>query len=977
MENVSHNWCAGLDPNHQQLSTPAQQIIKAIRYEHIKRMQTNKCFQWRNEIEEIATDGNNKRKTGTDIELQKVESLQNEQRDGVNCVQFQPDSVTEKNINMLHSENQTERSYTDSFDSWVQPHDCAALSLQAVTRQVPAGNIIVERPHKMFFSVKEAQTSDPQKNNSWRLTEGTSQRFGDSVINLVGKECPEAHAPIHLDMRKPGAAVCLRSPGSALQHQALAQQNFSVNQGFPGPVKMLDFVGERLSSVQDKTVEKKPNCLKRKRAMTEHSVKKPENIFPPKQPVVYNVSKDDQGHSTKGMVKSTPMPQICDLFSLDDEQRSKVLEEVTHASVIVLTMVYQDGSSQLTAVKESTSLVSGFLVLLMNQSDDPSSLISTKRQATENVLHKSDTGRRYFHLKLDQNPTWLQQGQSYREFTRVLLLQILSCRGCIIGFKAKDLLRAVLHHCTDRVCWKQAGDWEILDPRIAGWLLDPSDNASCFQTLVLKHCGESSALELSESARNTKLQVLCVGLHILHHLMMDLRAKLQTQHLWELFCTVELRLIPVLAVMENYRIHVNKEDLVRTSELLGVRQKQLEQEAHQVAGEQFLLTSSNQLRQILFDKLRLHLLCVKKKLPRTDLQQQQSTSEAVLLQLQELHPLPKIILEYRQIHKLKSTYVDGLLACMKKGFVSPTWNQTGTVSGRLSAKHPNIQAIPTQPIQIAKQQYIHGREPEMVMISPRSMFVSSDGWTFVAADFSHIELRILAHLTSDPELLRLFQEPEPPDVFSSLACQWKGISVDQVKNTDREQAKRIVYAVVYGAGRERLSEWLGVSAGQASQFIESFLQKYKEVRTFTQRTTQQCHQQGYSVSLMGRKRPLPHINSQDYSSRNQAERQAVNFVVQGSAADICKMAMIKIFSCLASSSSLTARLVAQIHDELLFEVEDSQIQELAGLVKGTMESLQSVEALGVYLKVPLKVSLSYGKSWGSMEVLQDVETASR
>ncbi|GCB79645.1 hypothetical protein scyTo_0017926, partial [Scyliorhinus torazame] len=177
--------------------------------------------------------------------------------------------------------------------------------------------------------------------------------------------------------------------------------------------------------------------------------------------------------------------------------------------------------------------------------------------------------------------------------------------------------------------------------------------------------------------------------------------------------------------------------------------------------------------------------------------------------------------------------------------------------------------------------------------------------------------------------------------------------------------------------RERLSECLGVSASRASQFIESFLQKYKEVRTFTQRTIQQCHQQGYSVSLMGRKRPLPHINSQDYSSRNQAERQAVNFVVQGSAADICKMAMIKIFRCLASSSSLTARLVAQIHDELLFEVEDSQIQELAGLVKSTMESLQSVEALGVYLKVPLKVSLSYGKSWGSMEVLQDVETASR
>uniref|UniRef100_UPI00398E575C DNA polymerase nu n=1 Tax=Pristiophorus japonicus TaxID=55135 RepID=UPI00398E575C len=816
-------------------------------------------------------------------------------------------------------------------------------------------NRIVRIPHRALFSIKEALTSETQKNDSGRLMEGTSaQHIGGSMIDLGGKEYLEAQAPFQLDH---GVAASWEHPGSARQHRPPVQPSSSVNQqqGFPGPVKTLGSSKERLSSVQDEPAEKKDNRLKRKWAVPECGVKRPGSAVMLKQPAGDSVPKGHQGHGTEAMdsAKTGPRPQICDLFTLDTEQRSKVLQEVARASVIILTMVYQDGSSQLTAVKEPTCLVSGFLVLLMNEGG-PDSLTRTENQAAENILYKSDTGGRYFHLKLEQNPAWLQQGHSYREFTRVLLLQILSCKGCIIGFKAKDLLRAVLHHCADSVCWKQASDWDILDPRIAGWLLDPGDTASCFPALVLKHCGRSSALELArpttESPGNTKLQELCASLHILYHLMMDLRSKLQAQDLWKLFCTVELRLIPVLAVMENYRIHVNKEDLKRTSELLGVRQKQLEQEAHQVAGEQFRLTSSNQLRQILFDKLRLHLLCEKKKLPRTDLRQQQSTSEAVLLQLQELHPLPKIILEYRQIHKIKSTYVDGLLACMKKSFVSPTWNQTGTVSGRLSAKHPNIQAIPTQPIQIAKQQYIQGREPEMVTISPRSMFVSADGWTFLAADFSHIELRILAHLTSDPELLKLFQEPESPDVFSTLACQWKGISADQVKNADREQAKRIVYAVVYGAGKERLSESLRVSASKASEFIESFQQKYKEVRTFTQRTIQQCHQQGYVVSIMGRKRPLPHIHSQDYNSRNQAERQAVNFVVQGSAADLCKMAMIKIFMCVASSSSLTARLVAQIHDELLFEVEDSQIQELAGLVKSTMESLQSVEALGVYLK---------------------------
>ncbi|XP_078071321.1 DNA polymerase nu-like isoform X4 [Mustelus asterias] len=469
--------------------------------------------------------------------------------DGVNCVQFQPCDMTRKNINMLHSGRETERSYIDSFDSLHQLHDCAAQSLQVVTRQVPAGSKIVEIPRKVFFSTKEGLTSEPQKNNSWWLMESTSQHFGDNMVNVVGKECPDTHASFQLDKRDPGAAACQGYPSFARQHQVLAQQNFSVNQGFPGLVKTLASLGERLSSVQDKTAGKKDNHLKRKRAVTEQSVKKLENMLTLKQPVVNTVLDDGQSHSTKGKEKSTPKPQICDLFILDSKQRSKVLEEISHASVIVLTMVYQDGSSQLTAVKdqESTSLVSGFLVLLMNQLDGPHSITRTERSAIENILHKSDTASRYFHLKLKQNPTWLQQGQSYREFTRVLLLEILNCRGCIIAFKAKDLLRAVLHYCTDSICWKQASDWEILDPRIAGWLLNPSDNASSFKALVLKHCGESSALELLESAGNTK-----------------------AQQLWELFCSVELRLIPVLAVMENYRIHVNSEDLVRTSELLGV-----------------------------------------------------------------------------------------------------------------------------------------------------------------------------------------------------------------------------------------------------------------------------------------------------------------------------------------------------------------------------------------------------------------------
>ncbi|XP_008566034.1 PREDICTED: DNA polymerase nu-like, partial [Galeopterus variegatus] len=169
---------------------------------------------------------------------------------------------------------------------------------------------------------------------------------------------------------------------------------------------------------------------------------------------------------------------------------------------------------------------------------------------------------------------------------------------------------------------------------------------------------------------------------------MDLCSKLKVYGLWQLFCILELPLIPVLAVMESYHIRVDKEKLERTSALLGAHLKELEQEAHFVAGEQFLIMSNNQLREILFGKLKLHLLSQKKSLPRTGLREHLSMSEAMLTALQDLHPLPKIILEYRQVRKIKSTFVDGLLACMKKGFISSTWNQTGTVTGRLSAKHP-------------------------------------------------------------------------------------------------------------------------------------------------------------------------------------------------------------------------------------------------------------------------------------------------
>uniref|UniRef100_A0A674PDL6 DNA-directed DNA polymerase n=1 Tax=Takifugu rubripes TaxID=31033 RepID=A0A674PDL6_TAKRU len=511
-------------------------------------------------------------------------------------------------------------------------------------------------------------------------------------------------------------------------------------------------------------------------------------------------------------------PRVKDFEKLNTEEKMEIFEMARKASVLVLTLVYRDGSTQL----------------------DPEQV---KRR---HVSHRD------------------------------LLLQVLSRPQLVVCYKAKDLLRTALQCYKQEISWKQVAGCRIQDPQVSGWLLDPANPCSSYEDLLQKYC---------KIPRTTAVSQAISGLCSLYWLNVELSSRLQSLGLWDLYTDMELSMIPVLAVMESYHIHVDKEAFQRTSDMLGKKLKQLEQEAHRAAGEIFLITSNSQLRAVLFGRLRLHERCENKKLPRT-LNRQQSTSEAVLLQLQDLHPLPKIILEYRQVHKIKSTFVDGILSCVKnKDFISSKWHQTSAVTGRISSKHPNFQALPRQPLQITQKGSIQ--------------------------DFCQVELRLLAHFSSDPELLRIFSHPQS-DVFTMLASQWKGLSHTEVTSEDREHAKRIVYSVVYGAG--------------------------------------------YVLSLMGRRRTLPNINVSDWAVRMQAERQAVNFVVQGSAADLCKTAMIRIFN-LVSSSSRSARLVAQLHDELLYEVEDGEVQVFAGELTVKLYS------------VPLKVAVSIGKSWGSMSEL--------
>ncbi|XP_069877795.1 DNA polymerase nu isoform X6 [Dipodomys merriami] len=608
--------------------------------------------------------------------------------------------------------------------------------------------------------------------------------------------------------------------------------------------------------------------------------------------------------------------QFCDVRYLDDLAKGQLMEMLEQAAALVVTLIYEDGYTQITATQVSpASSVKGIVMLLKSHPENTRGPLDSPGVCGGSLEEGIVSTERYIYIHTEHPSIPSQEQEAHSLFARNVLFQTLKCKCPVVCFNAKDFLKTVLQLCGEG-SWKHVAGFVGLDPKIAAWLIDPSDTAPSFQDLVAKHLEKSTIVKGSgantDSSTSSVNQNVRVDLRILYKLMMDLCSKLKVHGLWKLFCTLELPLIPILAVMENHKIQVNKEEMERTSALLGARLKELEQEAHFVSGEQFLIMSNNQLRKILFGKLKLHLLSQKKRLPRMGLQQYPSTSEAV-----------------------------------------------------------NIQGISKHPIQLTKPQKFKGEEGQTLTISPRALFVSSQGHSFLTADFSQIELRILAHLSGDPELLKLFQESERDDVFSTLTAQWKDIPVGRVTLVDREQTKKAVYSVIYGAGKERLAACLGVTVQETTCFLERFLHKYKKIKDFAQAVISQCHQTGYVTSLMGRRRPLPGICAQDPQLRAQAERQAVNFVVQGSTADLCKMAMIRIFAAVAASPSLTARLVAQIHDELLFEVEDAQIPEFAALVRTTMESLWQVRALELQLQVPLQVSLSTGRSWGDLSPLQE------
>lgn len=399
------------------------------------------------------------------------------------------------------------------------------------------------------------------------------------------------------------------------------------------------------------------------------------------------------------------------------------------------------------------------------------------------------------------------------------------------------------------------------------------------------------------------------------------------------FSEIEMPLMPVLADMEYRGVLIDENILASQSESLKKRLEILEHEAYSLAGEVFNLNSPKQLKAILFDKFNFPII---KKTPKG----QPSTAEPVLQELAYEFSLPNIILRYRSLSKLVSTYVDALPKCInpKTGRVHTSYNQAITATGRLSSSDPNLQNIPIR----TKE----GRDVRLAFIAPK-------GYQLLALDYSQIELRIMAHLSKDEGLLKAFRNNL--DVHKATASEVFDVPLDDVTDEQRRRSKAVNFGLIYGMSAFGLAKQLGVSRGEAQEYVDLYFSRYPGVLQYMEDTRQQAHDRGYVETLFGRRLYLPDINAKNKMLVMAAERTAINAPMQGTAADIIKKAMIDIHDWI-QSTKLDVRMIMQVHDELVFEVKDEDMDKARGIIQDKMEQ-------AVKLDVPLSVSVDAGPNW--------------
>ena len=485
----------------------------------------------------------------------------------------------------------------------------------------------------------------------------------------------------------------------------------------------------------------------------------------------------------------------------------------------------------------------------------------------------------------------------------------------------------------------------IFDDMVASYLINPSLRAHSLDQIAMDHLdhktitfqevtGKGAHAGFRTVPIESAIPYACEDADIALMAKEVLVAKLEALGLMDLLEQVEIPLINVLTRMEMRGVCVDCDRLRLLSKSFESQLSDIETRIYTAAGETFNIQSHQQLGQILFEKLKLPTQ--KKTKKKTGY----STDVEVLTDLAVHHELPDLVLRHRTLAKLKSTYTDALLYLVhtKTGRIHTSYNQTVTATGRLSSSDPNLQNIP-----------IRSEEGRQI----RSAFIPQEGWIMVSADYSQIELRILAHCSEDPLLIDAFIKDE--DIHSRTASEVFGGLPGMMTPELRRQAKIINFGILYGMGAFSLARELGISQKMAKAYIDQYFKRYRCVREYTEHTIASARQMQKTSTLLGRIRLLPDINSQNSNIRSFAERIAVNTPIQGTAADLIKLAMIRVETDF-SAKGFQAAMLMTVHDELVFEVPDSELEAVTTRIREIMEGVWQ-------LKVPLKVNIASGKNW--------------
>ncbi len=471
------------------------------------------------------------------------------------------------------------------------------------------------------------------------------------------------------------------------------------------------------------------------------------------------------------------------------------------------------------------------------------------------------------------------------------------------------------------------------DTMVAAYLINPARTKYALSDLALENL--NLKLEDMDQAGTDKqqAQICCQNVNAILKLNKILETMLKQKNLLDLFENIERPLIEVLAEMEKEGMTLDKDFLLHLSVDFEKRLKVLTKAIYEMAGESFNINSPKQLSAILFEKLKLPQV----KRTKTG----SSTDTEVLQKLARLHPVASSLLEFREVSKLKSTYVDGLIKLLhpQTGKIHTSFNQTGTATGRLSSSRPNLQNIPikTELGKRIRQAFIAGGKGDLLL----------------SADYSQIELRILAHLSGDRNLISAFKKDL--DIHAYTASLIFGESPDKVTTRMRNTAKTVNFGIAYGMTPFGLSKDLGIGQSQAEEFIEAYFRRYPGVKRFIARQIEKAEKHGFVTTLLLRRRYIPQIKSEDENLRQFAQRVAINTPVQGSASDLIKAAMVEIDRTL-KAQRLSTRMLLQVHDELVFALPQQELEKARTLIKGKMENV-------IRLKVPIKVILRTGKNW--------------